>query len=346
MNIPTIPIHLSKRSSRIPHERQPIDNIESAFKSYLYTIDLFSIKLIIDKNIIDIRNLDLLLKNNLRSINNICIPNYFVNTYLEILSTETLAGLLEIYINRQSFSDEFFLLINYDIRLPKDKLNSYLTIQDDIFFTYFADEDYTINTEFIRICAAHCSINKVEKFINEDVIDLENRYSYCTSSMYNEKIVFKYFLNYISQDKKLSFMFLLEFFETSSELDPEKILVVQSEFTEKLFPLLIPEEIFLVLIVSLEDISESESAYIFRQLKKIFLKLTGINMNTETNVRSYIKKLYKKNENLYSIYKKINDELLSKKNMYFNGSENDIKLIDDCILQSRILLDEFNIQLD
>jgi hypothetical protein len=59
-----------------------IDNIQSAFKNYLSSGDLFTIKLLIDKNIIDVTDLDSLLKDNVMSIRNVIIANYFVNSYL------------------------------------------------------------------------------------------------------------------------------------------------------------------------------------------------------------------------------------------------------------------------
>jgi hypothetical protein len=223
-------------------------------------------------------------------------------------------------------------LINYGIRLPTNKTNTYIQLPDDIFFIYFADEDYIINSDFIHRCASIGTIKKVHKFINDDIITLNECYSYCTSSMSNIDIsVCKFFLNYISHNKKLLFMFLIELL--SSNCGSNVADIIDDYLDEQLLPLLTEEEFFLLLIIydGVHEINQISDG-LCDQLTIIFPELA--------NIQS-LEEYFKTDENLCIIHKNLYKKIKKSGLCFSSQTDDDIKMIDNWILQSRILLDKF-----
>jgi hypothetical protein len=309
-----------------------IDDIKSAFISCLQTSNLFIIKLLINNNIINITELQLLLKNTSGFICNETIIDYFVQIGLDLFDLETLQSLFELYMRNGWYNEEFIKLVKYGIRSSGSEIN-YLRIPDDIFFTYFADENYEITKNFFTYCAKYGTVNKFKKLINLNCLDTADYYLCCMYSLYNPNIdMYEYFLSYLSNDRTLLFIFFLEccshdLFECYGN-KYEKIKII---FTEKLFPLSTQEILLSLLVVDNNNIN------IISRLRKTFLELT--NIETTVDPKSYFNNFYIKNNSLYTIYCQLNNEIERLRQVV---PENNIRIIDNWLSQCTILLHDLN----
>jgi hypothetical protein len=306
-----------------------ITSLESAFKNYLSANDVFTIKLLIDKNMIGMTELNSLLKNNILFLNDVNIADYFVQSHMPDLSLEVLQLLLQFYVTKKIFLDEFLLLVTNSVKLPD--INDYLKVSDDIFFLYFDNENYVIDEKFIRKCVKSGSIRKLEKFINPNDFTFDKYYLYCIISAENDNIdICNYFLDYLADNKKILFMFFLELATSSDYIQDKTYSTILDRLSKELFPLLTVEEIF-VSIISTYD-------YQLPMLEERFLRLMNYSMNKKDSIKSYLKEYFSQDVHLYELYKKL-EKSINKSDQNFSGTDADIKLIDDWLMQARILLE-------
>jgi hypothetical protein len=304
-----------------------IDNMKSSIINCLLHDNLFMIKLLIDNNILNITELESILKKSTPIINNETIADYFVNIGLDAFSLETLQSFLDLYIYRGWFSTEFIQLINFGVRLPNDKINYYLKVPDDIFFTYFENENYVCDDIFFNYCVRHGTVIKLKKLTNMNNFGLLNYYSYCIISLQNPNFdMLEYFLDYLSNDRILLFIFFLEIISMRYSVE---LIKIRDDMIDKLKPLS-AEELFLSLMIA----HGTQDNY---KLKIMFFELTKINICDYP--KNYFDNHYLKDNHLSTIYCQLKNEIeIERLNRIV--PENNIQIIYDWLSQCTVLLQD------
>ena len=171
---------------------------------------------------------------------NMAVFDFILENKINNLDKESLTIVLKHYVINKWSANTIILLINYGATLP-DNINDLIHLPNDIFFSHIDTVNHVIDDKIILNCITNGENKKIEYFCDNNTFSDLEYYNFCDTSMiFDNLVLFNYFIKYVEHDQNIILALILR-----SDLDYKNhdvmrdILFTKLELTDKKLLLLL-----------------------------------------------------------------------------------------------------------